>query len=177
MQGDTKGKFVFFLTGASGVGKTTLVRALEQSQLNKDWLFFHFDSIGVPSASMMQLHYGSPSEWQKAKTFEWVDRLLSLETNQKIILEGQVNLQFIRDAFKRHDFNDYLIILIDCHELDMGSRLALQRQQPELFTPDMKRWREYLRQQAKQFQTDIIDTSQLSPDEAVQALARIIDLI
>jgi len=62
---------IHFITGASGVGKTTLVANLKNKYADTSWDFFHFDSIGVPSLEVMEKQYGSGSEWQKAMTYTW----------------------------------------------------------------------------------------------------------
>lgn len=167
-------KRIFFITGASGVGKTTLVDILSQQYTGKGYRFFHFDSIGVPSDDIMQKEYGSGVAWQKAKTDEWIEKLVRLKTDEKLILEGQVNLQFIRDSFKRHQFKNYCIVLIDCNESIMAQRLAGERGQPELFTSDMKKWRQYLRKQAEELRVEIIDTSNLTTEEALSMLKAIV---
>jgi hypothetical protein len=89
------------------------------------------------------------------------------ETNaEKIFIEGQVNLEFIRNGFQRHNFKNYCIILIDCREEEMKTRLY-KRGQPELFTADMKNWLAYLRNQAHEFNVTIINTSNLSENEMI----------
>ncbi|MGC3944672.1 MAG: hypothetical protein QM762_09145 [Chryseolinea sp.] len=175
MQNHSIAKSIYFLTGASGVGKTTLVNFLEKKCIEKPWVFFHFDSIGIPSVSKMNEEYGSPSEWQKAKTFEWIDRLIALDNEQNILIEGQVNLQFIRDGFLRHNFRNYRIVLADCSVQDMGRRLTGLRNQPDLFTADMRRWREFLRQQADELKADIIDTSSIGVSEAASVLENLLN--
>jgi ABC-type ATPase involved in cell division len=53
-------KHICFVTGASGVGKTTLFRELEKRhESKKEWRFLHFDSIGVPSHEDMIKRFGS----------------------------------------------------------------------------------------------------------------------
>ncbi len=60
---------IYFITGASGVGKTTLVSNLkEKYQGKKDWVFLHFDSVGVPSAKEMQKITDSGKNWQRETT-------------------------------------------------------------------------------------------------------------
>jgi len=164
----SKEKIIYFITGASGVGKTTLVSELETKYRNMPWAFLHFDSIGVPSVSEMQKAFGSPSGWQESKAHEWIDRLIHNYTDEKIFLEGQVNLEFIRNGFQKHNFNSYKIILIDCSEAEMAHRLISKRAQPELFSNDMRNWLKFLRSQAEISGTVVIDTSDLSRDEALQ---------
>ena len=92
------------------------------------------------------------------------------------MLEGQVNLEFIRDAFIAHGFTDYKIILIDCNEDEMGMRLKTKRLQPELFTSDMKSWRQFLRRQPSELGVSVIDTSSVTELEAERQLEFLIGL-
>jgi adenylate kinase family enzyme len=169
-------KTVYFITGASGVGKTTLVDQLMRKYGNNPWSFIHFDSIEVPSLTEMEREFGSPSAWQKIKTFEWIDRLVQEYNDEKIFFEGQSNLQFIREGFAKHNFQNYHIVLVDCSEEEMEYRLTLNRAQPELFTKDMKNWLQYLRKQAKASKTPIIVSSNLLPEELVKEFEKAIDL-
>ena len=124
-------KTIFFITGASGAGKTTLVNELREKFKGMPWSFFHFDSIGVPSIIEMEKEFGKPSRWQEVKTNEWIDKLINKCHEEKIFFEGQVNLQFIRNAFEQYNFKNYKIILLDCAEKEMGDRLTDMRAQPE----------------------------------------------
>src|SRR5690349_20884510 len=107
------GPCIYFITGASGVGKTTLLHLLRQEYQQKPWAFLHFDSIGVPSLTQMEAEYGSPANWQKAKTQAWIDQLVSIRHYEKIFLEGQINPHFILEGFARHHFLNFKIILLD----------------------------------------------------------------
>jgi predicted AAA+ superfamily ATPase len=160
-------KTIFFITGASGVGKTTLVSQLKQKfSQKKDWVFLHFDSIGVPSPEKMTEKYGSPSKWQKAMTFKWIKKLLNeYKEKSTIFLEGQVNLEFIKQGFAQKNFSNYKIILIHCSQKKMIERLKDKRKQPELATKDMKNWLEFLYKQAVKYNIPIIDTSSINKDE------------
>jgi len=161
-------KIIFFITGASGVGKTTLLDELAKKYKDMPWSYFHFDSIGVPSLADMRDEFGTPSRWQEVKTNEWIDKLVNECHDEKIFFEGQVNLQFILDAFQKHNFENYKIILLDCTEKEMGERLADKRAQPELFNDDMKNWLGFLRNQARELGAKVIDTTNLSPDDLVE---------
>ena len=169
-------KTIYFITGASGVGKTTLVENLMNKHENKSWYFLHFDTIGVPSSAEMQRDFGSPPAWQKAKTFEWIGQLVNDYQSEKIFFEGQVNLQFIVEGFAKHNFENYQIFLVDCSEKEMECRLTFGRSQPELVTEPMKKWLQYLRAQAKESGVPILDTTKLSPEEMVRGFENAIGL-
>jgi guanylate kinase len=163
-------KSICFITGASGVGKTTLLDELARTYPDAAQAYFHFDSIDVPSLEAMAQEYGTIEGWQKAKTQQWIDRLVHQEAQDKIVIEGQVNLNFIREAFAQCDFSNYQIILIDCQEDEMVRRLLEERQQPELVNPDMLNWLRYLRKQALDLEAPIIDTGELPIASCVKRL-------
>ncbi|HUD20231.1 MAG TPA: AAA family ATPase [Patescibacteria group bacterium] len=166
---------IYFITGASGVGKTTLVSQLEGKYRNKPgWLFLHFDAMGVPSKDEMKSEYGSEENWQKETTQTWVQKMLTEHQDKTVIIfEGQVNLNFIKDSFKAHDFFDYTTVLIDCNKSIVRSRLVEERMQPELATDIMDNWRDLLRKQAQELAVDIIDTNIFNRDESVAVIERI----
>jgi len=169
---NTVGKTIYFITGASGVGKTTLLDQLETKYKSKPWSFHHFDQIGVPSLDEMTTEFGSPSGWQEAKAYEWIDRLVHTTDGENIFLEGQVNLQFIRKGFSKNNFDNYQIVLIDCSDEEMERRLIYLRKQPELFNPDMKNWLKFLRKQSREFNATIINNSNVSKEELLRKFER-----
>ncbi|MBA2709638.1 MAG: hypothetical protein H0U57_03475 [Tatlockia sp.] len=167
-------KKIFFLTGASGAGKTLLIEQLTKKYVNKNWGFFHFDSIGIPSVEVMCKEHGSPSKWQEVITLQWLDRLIHQEESECMFFEGQVNLEFIQKGFEQHHFTDYKIILIDCSDDEMVYRLTHKRDQPELLTPEMSNWLKFLRQQANELGVPIIDTTNLSPAGVIAEFEKVI---
>jgi DNA replication protein DnaC len=92
-------KKIFFITGASGVGKTALVSALGNKYSKNDgWVFLHFDSIGVTTPEDMIRQFGSKENWQKEMTYKWIQKMVNEYQNKEIIIfEGQVNLKYIQD--------------------------------------------------------------------------------
>jgi uridine kinase len=171
-----KEKTIYFITGASGVGKTTLVVNLKNKYSERACDFFHFDSIGVPSLKEMETEYGSGSEWQKEMTYKWIDRLINRNDADTVVLEGQVNIEFIQNGFTKYNFNNYRILLVDCTFKEMTYRLTHKRKQPELLTEDMKNWLNFLRNQALNFNSPILDTSNLSEFEVVKEFEKHVKL-
>ncbi len=166
-------KCIFFITGASGAGKTSLIYELKKKYNNKKWLFLNFDSIGTPSLKEMIKQSGSIENWQKDTTFKWIKKILN-EAKDIIIFEGQVNLNFIKDGFLQNHFSNYEITLIDCNENTMIKRLTEDRNQPELLTQDMKNWLNCLRKQAKKFKVNIIDTSNKTKLQVLKSFEQIL---
>lgn len=166
---------IYFITGASGVGKSTLLDKLEQKYKSKPWAFHHFDSIGVPSVDEMNKQYGSPSAWQEAKTYEWINQLTKEDGYEKIFLEGQVNLQFIHNGFQNIGFTNYKIILIDCTKEQMTHRLMHEREQLDLATENMNNWLKFLKEQARELNTPIIDSNKLSVEQTLMEFEKIIE--
>jgi deoxyadenosine/deoxycytidine kinase len=169
-------KEIYFITGASGVGKTTLLSTLKEKYKSRPWTFLHFDEIGIPSVSVMKEEFGSPSAWQETKAHEWIYRSVYNNDSEKVFLEGQVNLQFIRNGFEKIPFSNYIVILLDCSEEEMENRLTCHRRQPELFNDDMRNWLKYLRNHAQEFGAIRIDTTYLSESETIAAFEDVIKL-
>jgi hypothetical protein len=165
---------IVVVTGASGVGKTALVRALDHRNLDGVRCYF-FDSIGVPSPEEMTVEFGSPSLWQEVMTERWITRLVANSDGARVaVLEGQVRPSVVRWVFGRTGVQRGLIVLIDCSHQVREERLHELRNQPELASPDMAAWAAYLRGQADALGLPIIDTTTVSLTAATDALSRLI---
>lgn len=156
---------IYFLTGASWVWKTTIATHLRDTY--PDMPILGFDSIWVPSWEEMLAKYWSWEEWQKQTTYKWVEKIIEEYPWQDVVLEWQVNINFILEAVKKYNINNYEIILINCEEIEMLRRLREERNQEELANEDMCNWRNFLEQQAKDYNIEIINTSQLSKEDVV----------
>ena len=169
-------KFIYFITGASGTGKTSLVTEIKKKYKDKNWIFLHFDSIGIPPQEEMVEQSGSIEKWQKEITFLWIKKMLiQYIDNNIIVFEGQVNLEFIKEGFKKYKFSKYEIVLIDCSDKVMAKRLTEMRKQPELVTKDMYNWLHFLRKQAKKLNAQIIETSNKNKTEVLNSFESILE--
>ena len=155
---------IIFITGASGVGKTTLLNRFCRGKNNKV-ACFHFDSIGVPSEQEMLTVYGSGSEWQKAMTYHWVQKFKQCLDKELILIEGQVNLTYIESALRGLGFYRYQIILVHCENHIRHQRLAGGRLQPELINSEMDNWSQFLKKQAVEKNAVILDTTELTQEQ------------
>ena len=168
--------FILFISGVSGAGKTTLLKKICSQESSESTACLHFDSIGVPSVEEMINQYGGPSEWQRAMTERWVDKLLAEYKDKKLIfLEGQVNLMFFENACKKHNFTNYKIILIHCDDTIRHERLRMNREQPELINQDMDNWAQFLKDQAIKMNVLILDSGKMTVDEMATWIMQSVD--
>jgi|GEM_PF-50683 len=157
------GHRLIFCIGASGAGKTTVLRRLE-NDLPTWCSLFHFDSIGVPSFEEMEQVFGSLEEWQRVKTNEWVERFACGELlKTHVLFDAQTRPTFIEEACKKWGL-EYEVVLFDCSDEIRTIRLE-KRGQPDLANQQMMGWAEYLRTQCQERNHKIINNTNLMVDE------------
>jgi energy-coupling factor transporter ATP-binding protein EcfA2 len=108
------GSFVL-LSGASGAGKTTIARSVENLRPPNCEVHF-FDSIGVPSVEQMHREFGHGHEpggaWQRAMTLQWIGRIRTIwDRGISVLLEGQMRIAFIREALAENQITSAHVIL------------------------------------------------------------------
>jgi dephospho-CoA kinase len=162
------------LTGASGAGKTTIARSIENLGLPNFEVHF-FDSVGVPSVKQMRGEYGPGHEpggaWQRAMTLTWVRRIRAiLQCGNSVLFEGQMRIAFLKEAFAENQISGAHIILVDCDDTTRAERLHVHRAQPDLANVDMMNWARYLREEACAADVRVLDTGRLSVAECVGAV-------
>jgi hypothetical protein len=129
---------------------------------------YHFDAIGVPSLARMVAEFGSPQAWQVTTTHQWIGSLAANpDQNRVAILEGQVRPSVVRDAFGSHGVTRSGILLLDCAPEVRQARLPQEsRDQPDRTAPAMHTWAAYLRGQADALGLPVLDTTELSIEQA-----------
>lgn len=170
---------ILIVVGASGVGKTAAVQAL-QRRARPQVQCFEFDSIGVPSAEVIEREFGGGEQWQAHATSEWLLRLTRDRPAPLIsVLDAQTRPSFVRAALAKTPGVRARIVLLDCSS-DVRAQRLMARGQSELANPRMDSWAAYLRGQADALELPILDTSKRSLDDVtdwlelqVEALANI----
>ena len=160
---------IFFVTGASASGKTTLLNLLARQDALPDTSYHFFDSIGVPSLEVMQRDFGGSERWQEHATHLWIDRLLTAPA-ALVVIEGSTRPQFVLAAFRRAKVTHGGVLLLDCGLEERRRRLQIDRAQPELANFHMFAWAAYLRGQADALGLPVLDNSTLDETSACQAL-------
>jgi len=166
-------KELLVLTGASGAGKTTVARRVEAKNL-PNVVVRCFDTIGVPSFEQMVREVGSLEAWQRAKTIEWIGTLSRAYAGDAAVLfDGQTRAAFVREGCQLHGVTNYQVVLFDCSDAARRERLA-GRGQPELASAEMMNWARYLRVESQQAGDAIIDTTELTVEQAEAAVLEIL---
>jgi RNase adaptor protein for sRNA GlmZ degradation len=170
-------RHILVVTGASGAGKTAAVRAVEARALAGVGCFY-FDSIGVPSAEVMERDFGGGDKWQAHATAQWLSRLdAQPDAVHVAVLDGQTRPSVVFDAASVAPTTKVHIALLDCSTEVRADRLRAARRQPELANDRMNNWAAYLRGQGDALRVPIVDTTTLSIDEVAEQLAALIRLL
>jgi hypothetical protein len=158
------------VVGASGAGKTTLVRRLAALDLPGVGCY-HFDTIGVPSDDEIVARFGSGWAFQAWGLDEWLPRFARNEDGVRLaVLDAQVRPRAVMDAFAAHGVTRGSVVLVDCAHPERNARLRGARGQPELATAQMDGWAAYLRGQADALDVPVLDTTALPLDAGVAFL-------
>ena len=86
-----------------------------------------------------------------------------------------MRISFILEAIKRTQIQDYRIVLVDCNDHERRRRLVSGRSQPELASSTMMNWARYLREEARELNFQILDTSNLDLDTSAKAVRQLLD--
>jgi dephospho-CoA kinase len=148
------------LTGASGVGKTSIAQMIEDA--HPEIAVLQGDRIGLPSEEIMA-SYGQTDEpggtAQRAFALYWIGEIAHiLKAGKPVLLETQCRIAFLHEALSLHRITTARIILVECSDSARSTRLQ-GRGQPDLANQQMSSWSRYLRREAEQFGHEILDTS------------------
>jgi len=166
--------FLVLVTGASGTGKTTIIKAIEKKLHNDLVAFNYFDDIGVPSFDTMVANFGSPQRWQEVTTHAWMGKLKTMTDKKLIILEGSFNPEFAVAKLPKPALENCLVICIHTDRAKREARLRHSRNQSELISEDMENFARVLKERTQALGGIIVESDENHPSQTVQ---EIIDLI
>jgi len=156
---------ILVIVGASGAGKTTLVRRLDALEL-PDIGCYYFDTIGIPAKD--DPRFATGEAFQAWALDQWVARLTRNEDGVRVaVLDASVRPSAVRNTLARHGVAHGDVVLVDCEYAERNARLRGPRGQPELANAQMDCWAAYLRGQADALGIPVLDTSGVSPDDSV----------
>lgn len=172
---DCKIPILLLLTGSSGCGKTYLCQELKAYIDSSRAVIHHFDSIGVPPHGQMIAEFGSGEAWQRAKTHEWIGRLIEIEDKVLVIFEGQYNPHFAIEALARFEVENWAMAVVTCEQVIWEQRLRGLRGQAFLITDAMRNWARVLREETERLGGSVIDTSASDLNANLKDVVRLIN--
>jgi ABC-type nitrate/sulfonate/bicarbonate transport system ATPase subunit len=102
------------VVGASGAGKTTLVRMLASLELPGVGCY-HFDSLGIPSDAELVERFGDGATFQAWGLDQWLTRLARNPDGVRLaVLDAQVRPSAVQDGFAAHGIIRGAVVLVDC---------------------------------------------------------------
>jgi uridine kinase len=153
---------IILITGASGSGKTTILKAIELLLPENQISVNYFDDIGVPSVDIMIAEYGSCEKWQEEMTHKWMEKLTQITDKEFIFLEGSFNPEFAKN------YSHLFCIHADREIREM--RLITQRNQPELASQDMEDFAQMLKNNTLKMGGIVVDSSIIKPEDIAKLI-------
>lgn len=166
--------YFVFLTGTSGSGKTTILKAIAKELSTDAVSINYFDDIGVPSFEEMVANYGSPEKWQEAMTHLWIEKLANITDKKLIFLEGSFNPEFAVSHLQKLGMHNYLIICVHAERAVREKRLSQQRNQPELITQDMENFAQQLKAKTLVLGGIVVESTDNNLSNVVEEIMEII---
>ncbi len=139
---------IFFVTGASGAGKTAVLDGLRE---RNDAIWFEFDSIGVPA--------NPTTAWRQSMTDLWLRRTIEYQSKgQDVGVSGQMVYGEILACPSASQADRIAVCLLDCHDIVRVDRLRRAKRRVD---QDTLNWAAWLRMHAvdPQWRPDVIRNS------------------
>lgn len=159
---------VLVLTGASGAGKTTMIKGLEAMEIS-----------GIACFNCDVIYHDLPKEIrndgliaQDAILSHWVSHVLNYSEIEVAVLDTQIRPHRARALLSKRGIVTTQIVLVECEQQERTKRLHGPRGQPELDTAQMENWAAYLRGQADALGLESINTSCVDRSASVAQLLK-----
>ena len=153
------------MTGASGVGKTTIARTIKKAHPGIP--VFLEEKLNRPTDEFMESigpTEGPGGPFQRGFALYSIPQLAKArQYGQPMLLDCQCRIAFLHEAITAARITDARIVLVECDDETRDARLN-GRGSPELAHEQMRSWSKYLHQEAVEAGLDILDTSANSLD-------------
>jgi hypothetical protein len=140
---------VFFVTGASGSGKTACLPNLRE--LLPDIIMYDFDEIGVPD--------GADTAWRQNTTEVWLQKMHEHQASGRdVIICGGAVFGEILACPTANEIDQIRVCLLDCHDVVRIDRIRSRGTYGD--TQDMLNWAAWQRLHAvdPQWRPDVIQS-------------------
>jgi dephospho-CoA kinase len=149
----------YFITGAEGTGKTSIIPYLKEKLLDLD--IHDFDEVGVP--------LNPPLKWRLDTTLYWIKK--AIQNQKKEISTCIIGLSFpkeINEFKESKKINKIDFLLLDVNIKERERRLKKRKSSKEVIK-DL----EQLKELKKQFKNKkVINTSKLSIEETAKKIIK-----
>ena len=156
------------MTGASGVGKTTIARTIRR--LHPEISVFLDEELERPSERFMENigpTEGPGGPFQRGFALYSIPAIAKArESGRPILLDCQCRIAFIREAIAETKIADTRVVLVECDDTTRDARLD-GRGSPELAHEQMRNWSKYLHCEAVEAGLEILDTGAHTLEENV----------
>jgi energy-coupling factor transporter ATP-binding protein EcfA2 len=153
------------MTGASGVGKTTIARTIRK--LHPEIPVFLDEELKRPTDEFMESigpTEGPGGPFQRGFALYSIPQLAKArQDGRPMLLDCQCRITFLQEAITTARITDARIVLVECDDQTRDARLN-GRGSPELAHEQMRNWSKYLHQEAVGAVLDILDTGANSLD-------------
>jgi len=149
----------YFITGAEGVGKSSIIHILKKHFPKID--IHDFDEVGVPLNPKLQ--------WRLNTTLHWIKKAKqNQENNKSTCIVGLCFPNEVKDIKESKKIYKIFFCLLDLHESERERRLH-KRNSPKEQIQDLEQLHQ-LRDKIKKtkYSKQIIDTTKLSIEEAAK---------
>ncbi len=151
----------YFITGAEGVGKTSVIKILKRELPEMD--IHDFDEFIVPENPQLQ--------WRLDTTLNWINK--AIENQKKNISTCIIGLSFpdeIINFDESKNLNSINFCLLDVEEFERKKRLSFRNASEEVID-DLEQLHK-LREVAEEKNINIIDTSILLVEEVAKEIIK-----
>ncbi len=177
-------KHIFFVSGGSGAGKSTVMELLKNRLPSSHYHIHDMDEVGVPD--------NVDQQWRIEQTENWVkEGVKNAESDIKTIVLGITHPDELNEAISKLKVNPSTVgvILLDANPETLRSRLEKRYQvrsnieseimvtgKPlEQFIGDSINFARILKEEAQKYGYEVIDTSELGPEQVAEHLINTIN--